>query len=156
MTAIVEPHKSSLGMDANIAVLIAYLGGVVVGWIPGIRYVAFLVPLVVFILEKESKFVRFHAMQSFALNILGLVLGLLFTLVTTIISGSIAYSSPGTALALISAMGVLGIIVSLGILVLAIIAVVNGFQYKEYHLPVLGNLAVKLVGTGEGLFHKEA
>ena len=156
MTAIVEPHKSSLGMDANIAVLIAYLGGVVVGWIPGIRYVAFLVPLVVFILEKESKFVRFHAMQSFALNILGLVLGLLFTLVTTIISGSIAYSSPGTAFALISAMGVLGIIVSLAILVLAIIAVVNGFQYKEYHLPVLGNLAEKLVGTGEGLFHKEA
>ncbi len=156
MTAIVEPHKSSLGMDANVAVLIAYLGGVVVGWIPVIRYAAFLVPLVIFILEKESKFVRFHAMQSFALNILGLVLGLLFTLVTTIISGSIAYSSPGTALALISAMGVLGIIVSLGILVLAIIAVVNGFQYKEYHLPVLGNLAVKLVGTGEGLFHKEA
>lgn len=156
MTAIVEPHKSSLGMDANVAVLIAYLGGVVVGWIPVIRYAAFLVPLVIFILEKESKFVRFHAMQSFALNILGLVLGLLFTLVTAIISGSIAYSSPGTALALISAMGVLGIIVSLAILVLAIIAVVNGFQYKEYHLPVLGNLAVKLVGTGEGLFHKEA
>ena len=156
MTVTVEPHKSSLGMEANIAVLIAYLGGVVVSWIPVIGYVAFLVPLLIFILEKESKFVRFHAMQGFTLNILGMLLGLIFTIIITIVSGYIAYSSPGTAVALVGATGVLGIIVSLAILVLAIIAVVNGFQYKEYHLPVLGNLAEKLVGTGEGLFHKEA
>lgn len=155
MTVTVEPHKSSLGMDANIAVLIAYLGGVVISWIPGIRYVAFLVPLLIFILEKDSRFVRFHAMQSFALNILGLVLGLLVSLVVAIVT-PMAYTSPGAALGIISAVGVIGTILSLVILVLAIIAVVNGFQYKEYKLPLLGNLADKLVGLGEGMFHKSA
>ena len=156
MTVTVEPHKSSLGMEANIAVLIAYLGGVVIGWIPWIGYVAFLVPLIVFILEKESRFVRFHAMQSFALSILGLVLSLLLLLISNIIAASLFYSSPGAALGILSVIGALGYIISILILVMAVIAVVNGFQYKEYRLPVLGNLAAKLADVGEGMFHKSA
>ncbi len=154
MPVSVEPHKSSLGIEANIAVLIAYLGGAVISFIPGVRYVAFLVPLIVFILEKESKFVRFHAMQSFALYILNLVFVLLLTLITNLITPSLAFSSPGAALATISLIGIIGTGISLVILVLAIIAVVNGFQYKEYRLPVLGNLAAKLADVGEGMFHK--
>lgn len=156
MTVTVEPHRSSLGMDANIAVLIAYLGGVVVSWIPYINYVAFLVPLVIFILEKESNFVRFHAMQGFALNVLGLVLRLLVSLAVALVTPSLYLSSPGAALGIIGAIGFIGTVLSLAILVLAIIAVVNGFQYKEYRLPVLGNLAVKMVEMGEGMFHKSA
>lgn len=43
--------KSSTGLDANIAALLCY----VAGWISG---------LVFFFIEKDSRFVRFHAMQS--------------------------------------------------------------------------------------------
>ncbi len=154
MTVTVEPHQSSLGMEANIAVLIAYLGGVVISWIPYAGYVAFLVPLLIFILEKESGFVRFHAMQSFALNILGLILRLLIQLVIMVVTPALLYSSPGAALGIIGAVGFIGTILSLAILVLAIIAVVNGFQYKEYKLPVLGDLAAKMAVAGEGMFHK--
>jgi len=154
LTVTVEPHKSSLGMDANIACLIAYLGGIVVGWIPYLGYVAFLVPLIVFILEKESKFVRFHSMQSFVLNILSLVISLLLTLIGSLIAPSLIYS-PGSALAVMGVISTIGIIISIIILVLAIIAVVNAFQYKEYRLPVLGNLAAKLTEVGEGMFHKD-
>lgn len=153
MTVTVAPHKSSLGLEANIAVLIAYLGGVVVSWIPWIGYVAFLVPLVIFILEKESKFVRFHAMQSFVLNVLGLILGLLLSLISSLVVPSLYYS-PGAALTFLGVIGTIGTIISIIILVLAIIAVVNGFQYKEYRLPLLGNLAAKLADVGEGMFHK--
>jgi len=46
-----EEKKKSLGMDENIAGLLCY----VAGWISG---------LVFFLLEKENKFVRFHALQS--------------------------------------------------------------------------------------------
>jgi len=43
--------KSSTGLDENVAGLLCY----VLGWISGLVFV---------LLEQESKFVRFHAMQS--------------------------------------------------------------------------------------------
>jgi uncharacterized membrane protein len=43
--------KTSIGMEANIAALLCYLAG----WITG---------LIFYLVEKENKFVRFHAMQS--------------------------------------------------------------------------------------------
>ncbi|MCL0102682.1 DUF4870 domain-containing protein [Dehalococcoidia bacterium] len=45
--------KTALGLDENIAGLLCY----VLGWITGIIFL---------VLEKENKFVRFHAMQSLA------------------------------------------------------------------------------------------
>ena len=46
--------KSSLGLDPNVAALLSYLGGFVSG-------------IIIFVLEKDNKFVRFHAMQSLIL-----------------------------------------------------------------------------------------
>src|SRR4051812_40280489 len=67
---------SSTGLDPNLAAALAYLGGALSG-------VAFL------ILERQSKFVRFHAMQS-TMTFLGvLVLHLLF--VSTPIIGWLLY-----------------------------------------------------------------
>jgi len=43
--------KTSTGIQANMAALLSYLAG----WITG---------LIFFLVEKENKFVRFHAMQS--------------------------------------------------------------------------------------------
>lgn len=142
-------------MEANIAVLIAYLGGVAVGWIPGLNYFAWLVPLVVFILEKDSRFVRFHAMQSFALNLLGVFLGIILVIASSLMAATFAYS-PGAALGLLGLIATLGTVVSLVILVFAIIAIINGFQYKEYKIPVIGNLAVKMAASFEKMVHKNA
>ncbi len=49
--------KSSTGLDENIAALLTY----VVGWVSG---------LVFFLIEKDSKLVRFHAMQSILFSVL--------------------------------------------------------------------------------------
>lgn len=136
----VDPHKSSLGMDANIAVLIAYLGGVIVAWIPIISYVAWLVPLIVYLLEKESSFVRFHSMQGFILNLVGFVFGMIILLITWIIA-FIGISSAYAGLGFLGLISTLTIIISIVILVFAIIAIINGFQYKEYHIPIVGNIA---------------
>jgi len=45
------PGKSGTGLDPKLAATIAYLGGAVSG-------------IILLILEKEDRFVRFHAMQS--------------------------------------------------------------------------------------------
>lgn len=143
--ASVEPHKSSLGsMDANLMAVIAYVGGAILSLIPYLGFVAWLVPLVIFFMEKNSIFVKFHAMQSFLLNVVGAILAILIA----IISG-IALAAAGTvdgafaALGTIAVIGVLGTIITLIILVFAIIAIVNAYGYKLYKIPVVGNFAEK-------------
>ncbi len=48
--------KTSMGMEANLAALLAC----VFGWITG---------LIFFLLEKENKFVRFYALQSILVSV---------------------------------------------------------------------------------------
>ena len=76
--------KSSTGLDENIAGLLCY----VLGWVSGIVFL---------ILERESKFVKFHAVQSIiifgALSVLNSLLGWIpvLGLIVGIISGILAF-----------------------------------------------------------------
>lgn len=60
-----EAEKSTTGLDANVAAALAYL----LGWITGVAFL---------IIERDSAFVRFHAMQStivfVALSVISLLL----------------------------------------------------------------------------------
>lgn len=145
MAIAVEPHKSSLGMKANVAILIAYLGSIIIGWVPFIGYGAFLIPLIIFLVEKESGFVRFHAMQSFLLSILSYVLKIAMSIIQLIFSPVLSdiATLPSVRTAGV-VIGVLGTLLSIAILAMAIIALISGYQYKEYRLPLLGNLAARL------------
>lgn len=62
-----QERKSSLGMEENIAGALAYFLGIVTG-------------ILFFALEKESRFVKFHAMQSILvwLGVLGVIIVLSF------------------------------------------------------------------------------
>jgi len=53
--------KSSTGLEENVAALLSY----VFGWISG---------LIFFLMEKDSRLVRFHAMQSILLNVTFIVI----------------------------------------------------------------------------------
>ncbi len=76
--------KSSTGLDENIAGLLCY----VLGWVSGIVFL---------ILERESKFVKFHAVQSIiifgVLSVLNSLLGWIpvLGLIVGIISGILAF-----------------------------------------------------------------
>jgi len=76
--------KSSTGLDENIAGLLCY----VLGWVSGIVFL---------LLERESKFVKFHAVQSIiifgVLSVVNSVLGWIpvLGLIVGIISGILAF-----------------------------------------------------------------
>ena len=107
-------EKTSTGLNENVAGLLCY----VLGWISGIVFI---------LIEKENKFVRFHAMQSIivfgAITIAGFILSWI-----PFIGGFLA-----------------GIIWLLG-LVLWIVLMVKAYQGAMYKLPWSGNLAEKWVG----------
>lgn len=142
-----DPHKSSIGeLDANLVALLAYLVATVVGWIPIIRYVAWLAPLILFYMEKQSGLVKFHAMQAFVLNVLYAVLAFVVSVVIAGILGVGSISAP-TAIAAVGVAGILGLIslvISIALLIITIIAMMGAYNYKETHIPIIGEIAEKL------------
>lgn len=143
----VNPHKSSLGMDANVMALLCYLAAFVLSWIPIVQYVAWAAPLVIFFIEKESPFVKFHAMQAFVLEavvwIFQVVLGIIIAISWRAAIYGDVYSALSTSFGIAGVLGVLLTIISIIITVFAIIALVKAYGYFEYKIPVVGNLAEK-------------
>lgn len=116
--------KSSTGLDANVAALLAY----VLTWLTG---------LIFFLLEKESRYVRFHAMQAILLGAAIFVIGILFSIVNTMI----AFVS-GTLAAL---FGLLWLLILLGFFVVWIFCLIKAYQGQEFRLPVIGDMASNIV-----------
>lgn len=106
--------KTSTGLDENVAGLLCY----VLGWISG---------LVFFLIEKENKFVRFHALQSIiafgVLTLAGIVVGLITW---------------------IPFFGwIIGFAFWILCLVVWIICMIKAYQGEKFKLPWAGNLAEK-------------
>jgi uncharacterized membrane protein len=124
-----QNQKSALGMEGNITALIGYIIGIVA--------------LVLIFIEKDNKFVRFHALQSVlwsAVCILGIIaigiVGTILSLIVSQISGALG-----------GIIGLLSVLIYLGL----ILAMIGGLIYgaiKSYggdmvKLPIAGNLAEK-------------
>ena len=108
-------EKSSTGLDANVAGALSYA----LWWITG---------LVFFLIEKDSKFVKFHAMRSIVL--LGGVT--LFNIVVSVIIPFIGW--------------LIAFLVWLGAVVMWIVLMVMAFQGKKFKLPLIGDFAEKQAG----------
>lgn len=105
--------KSSVDLDPKVAAVLSYL----LGWVSG---------LIFLLLEKENRFVRFHAAQSIvtfgSLTLLNLVAGVI---------------------------PILGRIIHFLIwpvtLILWIVLMVKAYQEEWYRLPVAGEISEKLL-----------
>jgi uncharacterized membrane protein len=126
----VQTAKSSTGLDENIAALLSY----VFGWISG---------LIFFLIEKESRLVRFHAMQSLLLNIVGAVFGIALWILVIFSTFVIGYASGILSFLVNLVLGLVAAVVGIGLLVGVIICLVKAFQGQYFKLPVIGNLAEK-------------
>ena len=148
---VFEPSTSKMGgMEAKYAVLIAYLGMGILAIAFG--YIAFVVPLIIYFIDKENKFIAFHAMQAFLLGITMLVISIIIGIISAIvvattIAGAAAYNpyawSAGWGAAV--AIGVIGTVIGIIFFIFAIIALVNGMKYAIYEIPLFGKWAEKIV-----------
>lgn len=119
-----EAGKSSTGLDANMAAGLSVL----LGWIGG---------LVFFLLEKDSRFVRFHAMQSILIGIgFAAIPVLAFTLnVAASLSGPLGWALRGVGSLLWTALAVCWLV-----------ALIKAFQGEVWEAPLLGQIARKQAG----------
>jgi len=126
----VQTAKSSTGLDENVAALLSY----VFGWVSG---------LIFFLIEKDSRLVRFHAMQSILLNVVIAVVGIALWIVTFIIF-IISTQLPGFLGTIVSLLATLiWVVFSVGILIAWIMCLIKAFQGTYFKLPIIGNFAEK-------------
>ena len=102
--------KTSTGIQANVAGLLCYLAGFVTG-------------IIFYLIEKDNKFVRFHAMQSC------ITFGAVFVLQIFFVAMPIfIFLLP---------------ILSIGSLILWIVLMVKAYQGEKFKLPIIGDVAEK-------------
>jgi uncharacterized membrane protein len=102
-------EKSSTGLDANLAAMLCYA----VGWVSG---------LIFFVMEKDSRFVKFHAMQSIIV--------------------SLAVTVFWYALLMIPLIGLfLSPFVFLAGVVLWILLMVKAYNGEKFKMPLAGDIA---------------
>lgn len=94
-----------------------------------LAYLGILVLVPIFA-AKESKFARFHANQGLILCIIGIILYLLVQVLLVI------------SVKLAAIFGIFMWIIDLGILVLAIIGIINAAKGRAKELPLVGNYRI--------------
>jgi uncharacterized membrane protein len=102
-------ERSSTGMEANVAGLLCYLLGVITG-------------IVFLVLERQSSFVRFHAVQSTV------------TFGSILVIQAFAGFIPMIGSLVVFVLGPLS-------LILWILLMVKAYQGERYPLPVVGDIA---------------
>ncbi|MBS4200505.1 DUF4870 domain-containing protein [Bacillus sp. FJAT-49732] len=106
-----DDKVASTGLSENVAGLLCYLFWFVGG-------------IVFLLIEKENRFIRFHAVQSIALSIVFFVLNIVLTVIPII-------------------GWLLSLILTPVMLILWIFLMYQAYQGKYYKLPILGELSDK-------------
>jgi uncharacterized membrane protein len=128
--------KSGVGLEPNIAAALSYI------WIVG---------LIFFFIEKENRFIRFHAMQSVLYGILWVVVIIALTIVNIVIAVAVGIAAGaagdaggifGMLVGLISM--VIWLVIPLAYLATLILAAVKAYQGKTWKIPFIGNMAEKI------------
>ncbi len=136
------PHKSSLfDLDANIAALLIYLFSMLIGFISdSLSSIAWIIPLIAFIMEKESSFVVFHAANA-----------LTFYLIKAILYFFTIFLSFGTVLTtsvlnfdlfriVFMALIFVLLVANFAIFIITIISMIKAYNYQEINIPVINKI----------------
>ena len=118
-----ENQKSALGLDGNITALIGYIIG--------------LVALIEMFIEKDNKFVRFHAFQSVFFHVAFIAVYIVFAIFIGILSQVSSF------------FGLFGLLlIPLWLVWLGgmIYGAVKAYQGAWFKYPVIGNIAENMSG----------
>ena len=116
---------SSSGLAPNVAGALAYVLGIITG-------VIFLV------IEKDNRFVRFHAAQSVAVTIVLTVVGIGLSVLSTVL---VFVPVLGWIVAFL-----LSVVLLVAGFVLWVLLMWRAYQGREWEMPIAGGIARKMMG----------
>lgn len=133
-----DTGKSALGLDGNVAAALGYPIGIIA--------------IICLIIEKENRFVRFHALQSILLHVAFVVVIIAVWIITIVlaIAGAAASAASSGAGAVGGIVGLLFTLIWLVVMVAyiggLIFAAVKSYQGNMFRLPIIGGMAEKWTG----------
>ena len=120
--------RTKLGVDANIAGLLAYTP-------PLLCCVGLLFSVAIVVVEKENRTVRFHALQSLLLH------GVLIAVSAVVWLIALVFGQVADVLGFLVTM--MGGIVMLAIAGVMVLMMLKAYQNEEFQLPFVGDMARK-------------
>ena len=131
-----DTGKSALGLDGNIAAALGYPIGIIA--------------IICLIMEKENRFVKFHALQSLLLHVGMIVLMIALWILSAIIlvggAAAAAATESGAVGGLMGMLfGLLWLVFIVVYLLGLILSAVKAYQGNMFKLPIIGNMADKWV-----------
>ncbi len=132
-----DTGKSALGLDGNVAAALGYPIGIIA--------------IISLIMEKENRFVKFHALQSILLHVAFIVVIIAVWIIGVVIAiAGIAAAAATNSGALGGLAGMLFGLIWLVVIVAylggLIFAAIKSYQGVEFKLPIVGNMAEKFAG----------
>ena len=117
--------KATFGLDENVASAACY----VLGWVTGIIF---------FIMEKDNKTVRFHAMQSILtflpLMILWWIIGFIYSMM---VFGAGMYGAVG----MWGILSLISLLISIVMLLLWLFLMYKAYKGEKFLVPIVGAIA---------------
>jgi uncharacterized membrane protein len=119
--------KAALGgLDGNLAALLGYI--------------IWVVALISLLMEKENRFVKFHAIQSLLLHAGAIVVFIVMVIVLTILGLVLAMAGLAPLVALLWLLYLVVLVAYVGALIYAAVKAYGGV---EFELPIIGSMARK-------------
>jgi uncharacterized membrane protein len=133
-----DTGKSALGLDGNLAAALGYPIGIIA--------------IICLIMEKENRFVKFHALQSILLHVAFIVVAIAVWIIGIILVivglAASAATNSGAFGGLFSMLfGLIWLVVIAAYIGGLIYAAVKAYGGNKFMLPVIGGMADKWTGN---------
>ncbi|HBB97484.1 MAG TPA: hypothetical protein DC054_19050 [Blastocatellia bacterium] len=127
-----DTGKSALGLDGNLAAALGYPVGIIA--------------IICLVMEKENRFVKFHALQSILLHVAFIVVAIVVWILGFILliagAAASAATNSGAAGGLVGMLfGLIWLVVIIAYIAGLIMAAVKAYGGVEFKLPIIGNIA---------------
>ena len=133
-----DTGKSALGLDGNVAAALGYPIGIIA--------------IISLIMEKENRFVKFHALQSILLHVAFIIVAIVVWIIGVIlvivgIAASAATNSGAFGGLFSMLFGLIWLVVIAGYIGGLIYAAVKAYGGEKLILPIVGPMADKWTGN---------
>ena len=130
-----DTGKSALGLDGNLAAALGYPIGIIA--------------IICLIMEKENRFVKFHALRSILLHVGFVVLFIALMIIGVILgiagaaAGAASNAGGGIAALVSMLIGLIWLVLLVAYVGGLIYAAVKSYGGAMFKLPIIGNMAEK-------------
>ena len=139
-----KSKSTTFNINANILVLIAYAGGLLLTWIQTACYFAWGIPLIIYLTEEKNKFIKKQSSQATLLFLITSIISIISYLLLILVSpdnyNNIYSLIVGGNFIIIAALSVIISAVKIVVTIFTIVAIIKTWHYQDYEIPYLNKI----------------